>query len=447
MDPQRDFVATDKVAYLIFPATFVCGPKVMQMDWSVDGEHLAVMRKEMQIGPDLVKDILLQHDDVRSLPESLDQIVVWSAVTHKTTTVFAVKESQGSINEMQWLTGSSQLLVVATLVTPNDPNRQRTSLFRIQTNGTVVPLAPISQLVRYEVSVSPYRPEAAYIEYPLQNQRSEAQIADTPSPVRSSAEDIGTIRFVNSTGGLGPSVSMPGANDSLFWSKNGQIYALGFTRDPVTKRSKRLWYMYNRSTRKFESSTTPPDSAEVRHEELSPEIVAESLRPKMSVKKVGVNAPTVILEAFEAKDAEPAIVSTDGSDGTLSPKLNAVSYETQGSVMVREMVKVPLEAYKNARLAAIRTKLINQAKQVALGLIMYAGDYDDNGLSNQGNWQSQLEPYLRDTSLTDGFNYTFGGGNMGNIADPANTIMGYIEGPGGRAVAYADGHVRWIPNP
>jgi hypothetical protein len=39
--------------------------------------------------------------------------------------------------------------------------------------------------------------------------------------------------------------------------------------------------------------------------------------------------------------------------------------------------------------------------------------------------------------------YTFGGGSLASIDAPAETIIGYVTGPGGRAAIYADGHVKW----
>ena len=78
---------------------------------------------------------------------------------------------------------------------------------------------------------------------------------------------------------------------------------------------------------------------------------------------------------------------------------------------------------------------------------MYSNDYDDNYVSNAGNWQNQIEPYIKNMEMLDGFNLTFPGGSALSVENPAETVMGFLEGPGGRAVAYADGHVRWIPNP
>ncbi len=140
-------------------------------------------------------------------------------------------------------------------------------------------------------------------------------------------------------------------------------------------------------------------------------------------------------------------MTTDGTRGDLSPKLNAVQYESQGNLMVRPITIVSLEALKRARFVALKVKLLNQAKQIGLAIIMNSGDNNDMYPSNQGNWQAGISPYLMDPSVMNGFNYTFGGGSATAIESPATTEMGYFDGPGGRAVVYTDGHAKWVPNP
>lgn len=108
---------------------------------------------------------------------------------------------------------------------------------------------------------------------------------------------------------------------------------------------------------------------------------------------------------------------------------------------------MPKELAMKALEAAEKARIISDAKQVATAMHIYAADYDDNLPSNNGDWMEALFPYTKNRQLFDGFVYTFGGGNLNDIKDPSTTELGYKEGPGGRAVAYADGHVRWIPNP
>jgi hypothetical protein len=449
MDPNRDFVATDKLAYLILPAEFVCGPTVEQMEWSLDGERLAVIRRYTDISPTQLKDLIFQKEEERTLPEPETQVVVWSTVSRKATTLFKMKQSQGTIDEMYWISGSSQLVVVGTFISPDDPTESHRSIVRIAANGSMSPIAQIDPAIRYEIQPCPYKSQVAYIQYPSAVASPGAPTDKTPTSVQPAPQAPGVVRFFGTTGGLSQPVTLPAKPGMLSWDTTGQAFVLTFLRDPKTKHLNRVWYSLNQATQKFEACAAPSNAYDPTKDDLGPDLMVQSLKAKVAVKKVGINAPTVILMATVEKqpEPEPGIVTTDGDQGQLSPTFNAVSYIAQGSLMVRPMVKIPLEAYKLARLAAIRRKLMEQAKQVALGMIMYSNDYDDNFLSNQGNWQSQLEPYLKDANLVDGFNYTFGGGLLGQNADASATQLGYFDGPGGRAVVYADGHVVWQPQP
>ena len=93
-------------------------------------------------------------------------------------------------------------------------------------------------------------------------------------------------------------------------------------------------------------------------------------------------------------------------------------------------------------LAAKRAAAMSKAKQVALGLIMYSADNDD-AIPGDLDLRKDVSPYVRNDSVFDGFVYTFQGGKLSDLKDPANTVLGYTDTPDGRAVAYADGHVVW----
>ncbi len=78
-------------------------------------------------------------------------------------------------------------------------------------------------------------------------------------------------------------------------------------------------------------------------------------------------------------------------------------------------------------------------------MLMYANDNNDNLIGSGSNWRSAISSYLGDASLMSGFQMVYAGGSMDSIESPADTELGYFDGPGGRAVAYSDGHVKWIP--
>lgn len=147
-----------------------------------------------------------------------------------------------------------------------------------------------------------------------------------------------------------------------------------------------------------------------------------------------------------AKPAPGALITAEAEYAELCPTKDGVLYITRGVALFRPILEVPKEMYLQAKAAAERAQAMSQAKQVALGLIMYSADHDDTLPSNAGNWQGDVAPYLKNDSLFSGFNYTFQGGDVTKIDRPAETELGYITVPGGRAVAYCDGHVRYIPD-
>ena len=82
--------------------------------------------------------------------------------------------------------------------------------------------------------------------------------------------------------------------------------------------------------------------------------------------------------------------------------------------------------------------------------MMCSQDNDDNFPPAGDGLKDTLTPYIKNASTFPGFVYTLNGGPVKDIKDPATTMMGYIPGPGGYAVVYADGHVQWtteLPTP
>jgi hypothetical protein len=94
---------------------------------------------------------------------------------------------------------------------------------------------------------------------------------------------------------------------------------------------------------------------------------------------------------------------------------------------------------------ARRAIALSNGKQLGLAVLMYSQDYDEVLPSPEGI-NDRLLPYLKNISLFDGFNYTFPGGPLANVAKPAETELGWVNGPGGRAIIFVDGHVVWRPD-
>jgi hypothetical protein len=149
---------------------------------------------------------------------------------------------------------------------------------------------------------------------------------------------------------------------------------------------------------------------------------------------------------FLASDIETeprALVVGDFNEADLAPDGSAVAYITQGLAVVRPITTADRSAYEQALKAEEKTRLLSQAKQVAVAILIHSADNDDNLISNKVDVAHELEPYVRNKSLLEGLVYTFSGGSASDIGAPAETELGYVPGAGGRAVIYADGHVVW----
>jgi len=114
-------------------------------------------------------------------------------------------------------------------------------------------------------------------------------------------------------------------------------------------------------------------------------------------------------------------------------------------LFVREIVPVPLDVYRSVILGRIQTEAMMAAKQVATALHIFAADNDDRFPG--ADWRETLEPYLKNSDLISRFTYAGNGERMDQIENPAETTIGWTDTPYGRAIAYADGSVRWKPSP
>lgn len=106
---------------------------------------------------------------------------------------------------------------------------------------------------------------------------------------------------------------------------------------------------------------------------------------------------------------------------------------------------------------ATETSLSN-LKQLGLGLIMYASDYDEvlpKEMGNSSLLQQKLEPYVKETKLfinpitnkPYASNAILAGKKIAHIADPAQMATLYEDAPapdGTRGVVFLDGHAKRV---
>jgi hypothetical protein len=138
-----------------------------------------------------------------------------------------------------------------------------------------------------------------------------------------------------------------------------------------------------------------------------------------------------------------------------------VQYFTLSAVAPAEMAAVtaPAPSYQGAVQASEKTQTLSNLKQVALATIMYCTDYDDvyPYVQNTGTVQEVTYPYVKNREVWKTlnpkggrflFNLAIGGASAPQIENPAEMPMFYEERAwpdGSRAVAYADGHAKFVP--
>jgi prepilin-type processing-associated H-X9-DG protein len=152
-----------------------------------------------------------------------------------------------------------------------------------------------------------------------------------------------------------------------------------------------------------------------------------------------VGRPRLLLAAGSAR---PAALLGDGS---------AALFVRDGTLCAVPIFRLEVAVFVEALRRVQRTGAIQNAKKIALAMIQYAQDYDENFPANHPDIESTIQPYLEEPGTfedpstgQDGFTYSYvGTTEMAHIADPAATQLGYVVGPGGRAVLFADGHVKW----
>ncbi|MBS1719267.1 MAG: hypothetical protein JST35_02345 [Armatimonadetes bacterium] len=151
------------------------------------------------------------------------------------------------------------------------------------------------------------------------------------------------------------------------------------------------------------------------------------------------------LDRWSALPTEVVVSAPLSEKPRVSPTLNAVAYLQNGVLYIRPTIQVPVGDFRKALRERWKKELLNNVKEAGIALTVYAADYDDV-FPDGFDFFNKLMPYVKNGDILSSFIYTFPGGESTNINDPAITELGYIPGPGGRAVVYADGHAKWIPD-
>lgn len=122
----------------------------------------------------------------------------------------------------------------------------------------------------------------------------------------------------------------------------------------------------------------------------------------------------------------------------------SIAFYSEGAVFAVSVEPIDKVAYEQMLARAEQNDAMMEAKQTMLAVLMLAADNDDRvGAATEVG--SQLGPYLKNASIMSRFTFAYEGTlDFSKIENPAEFVVGHIQTSRGRAVAYADGHVKWV---
>lgn len=205
----------------------------------------------------------------------------------------------------------------------------------------------------------------------------------------------------------------------------------------------REWLVLDLATGAITTSSSPPERYDPSAEQPKQPLNVRVMRQPIGSGEYRASTQALWLEGEKSR----TLVCADVEFAKLSPRGDAVFYISQGAGFIAPLVRAPREAYEQARQRAEREAIMSNARQIALALLMYVQDYDERFPMGSMDIQSVLMPYLKNETVFNfpgtNFVYLMDGQTLQSMDRPSETMVGYIQAPGGRAVIWADGHVTW----
>lgn len=407
------YLLTDREGFVLGDVELVAAPPVSAAVWSSDGRYVLAARQEEPPAPPSLP-----------LPSGALSLVVWNRGTGRSRVIWQRPAGAQMIGELQWLPRThAALMMLNWLAPPPAQPEPRKTLFWIDTVSGVV--RALGDLQDEQLLVSPAQPRAVLYS---QGQHS--------------------LRLVAASGSIGPAVSLPKNFNVDRWAPDGSLLygvvwaGAGTPEQPAHPEWQTLDPRNGAST----PLPTPPPAQPEKPAPVRLRSTVAVLKEQNTTERVS----PLWLESTVKSEQLRLLVCPDSDRGSLAPDAGAVLYLSQGAAWVAPLTRLPREQMLAQLRAAQRMEALSNARQIGLALSMYAQDYDETYPPADGNATQVLHPYVKndevfDTPGTDapGFVYTYTGGPIKTITNPSTQELGYLPGPGGRAVIFADGHAKW----
>lgn len=422
----NSMVLSGKTAFGMAGPRMIADGGISSLAWSDDGRFLLAVRSEMGRS---------SNDDAMVGPQA---ILIYSVADRTSRVMWRANSPTDEIEEVHWLKGADAAIAIVRehlrTTDPRVPHPMRSEVYSLDAStGASRGLLQVDATEEngpvLGLSYCPAKPFAVLTLF--------ESIKDGTNPYGRMHSRIRKI----GPGSIGGEVEIDGSGNVVGWIDDGGTPLMAvLQRDVDGHLLRQAPQAMDFSTGKLRAA---PNPIRFKLAEPSLPISVSTGAGKASKGKEDRKLRSLWLSG----DDSSALIAADGIEPQLSPSLSGVAYISQGVALVRPIVQVPKEAYLAAKAAAEREKIMDNAKQVALALLQYATDKGDVLPPNQSDVLNLISPFLSGSDVAAGFVYSFSGGNLGDIANPASTVLGYIAGSNGRAIVYSDGHVKWQANP
>lgn len=153
------------------------------------------------------------------------------------------------------------------------------------------------------------------------------------------------------------------------------------------------------------------------------------------------------LQSTYPTDYRQLRLASDVSYAEVNATFDAVAVLSMGVATVVPLSTMPKDQFEQVRNEAAKRDTISRAKQVGTAIAIFMSDHDDRFPTREQFDAGELYPYTKNSDLMKGFVYLMNGQDASRLNAPAQTVIGYIPGPGGYAWVFADTHVQWNPGP
>jgi hypothetical protein len=461
------FVLTETEAWLQGGVEMIAGPRVGSLHPSPDGRYLLIQRESLDLAAAAARSFTVSPEQAPVPPLGEKSLVLWNSRSRRSSVLWrqpvvggepaAATPPAQQLEEIQWLPRSEAALVTTRAAALRgategaEPQATRALLLLDAARAALRPLLALHETET--LLVAPTQPVAVLHRYGETTRDGAGQEERVVRPA--------FLRFLRANGSVGRPIPLPTPDTfPVSWSRDGQVVHLRAWERVETPRRRVVsrWFALRVATGAITPlAEEPGDVAEQASAEKAAMALVERLPVRVRQTTIRIKEDTTTqqlrpawLESVAPSEEPRTLLAADSERALLLPDGSAALYVSRGALFAVPLVRLDKTAFLDARRRALRAMATSNAKQIGMALMMYAQDYDEVFPPGGGDTMNQVLPYVRNQDVfhdpgtgAPGFVYTFGGGSLSGIQEPASTVIGYVTGPGGRAEIYADGHVKW----